>query len=101
MASHPSAVSGKKDKQAKDLGSSQRAIGVASGTRHAQLAVASKKSAKVRTLRCGPRSKKLISKASVHAGALYGCELDPLTINNITKLRTSTAVALSCEERPK
>ena len=45
----------------------------------------------------GPRSQKLIAKASIHAGALYGCELDSVTLKNIANLRAATAVALNCE----
>ena len=93
---HP-AYLGKQSKQAKDLGSSQRGVGVASGTRSARLLQATGKFRKAKTLQSGPRSQKLIAKASVHAGALYGCELDPLTSKNVANLRTATAVALNCE----
>ena len=47
-----------------------------------------------------PIPKKPIAKASVHAGALYGCELDPLAIKNVTSLGAATAVALNCEWGP-
>ena len=54
---------GRKANQAKDLGSFQRAVGIASGTRRNRIQEAGKKSNKVKTLKSGTHSKKLIAKS--------------------------------------
>ena len=68
--------------------------------RSVRIAAAKDKAKRVKTLATGKRSKSLITRASLQAGALYACELDPLTLHEIAVLRVATATALNCHFGP-
>jgi len=79
---------------AKDLGVSQRPPWKKSLGRAARLADAKRKSRRIHSLRSGAKSKRLICRTSLHAGALYACEVDPPTRAQLHQLRSITAQAL-------
>ena len=79
---------------ATDLGVSQRPPWKKSLGRAARLADAKHKPRRVHSLRSGAKSKRLICRTSLHAGALYACEVDPPTRSQLHQLRAVTAQAL-------
>ena len=87
--------------KAKDLGVSQRALNATSSARQKRMRQLKGKAQRVKTLQGGKRPKITISRASLQTGAMYACEVDPLTLQNIHQLRMGVAVGLNLEWGPR
>ena len=59
-----------------------------------------KKAKRLRALRSVKRSRITVTRVSLHAGAMYGCDVDPLTLQQVRQLRTGVAIGLNCEWGP-
>ena len=92
--------SGRCTQQAKDLGVTQRPLHRKSVMRPARLKDSGLKSRRIKTLRIGRRGRVTATRASLQSGALYGCEIDPLTLRQLHTLRVQSAAALNYEWGP-
>ena len=81
---HPT-YAGHKDKTAKDLGASQRAIGKKSTRRGTRIAEASNKAKRIRTLATGRKANVLITRASLQAGVSTRANLTRLHSENLPR----------------
>ena len=87
-------------KHAKDLGAAQRGVGMRSRLRKKRIATAKARSHRVRALKSGRASKITVTRASLQAGALYACEVDPLTKSDLQAMRLCSSVALNYDWGP-
>ena len=81
-------------KKAKDLGVAQRGVAAASHIRRKRLHAMKSKARRVAALRSGRSSRVTVTRVGLHTSSMYGCEVDPLTLDDIRQLRRGVAAGL-------
>ena len=75
-------------------------VNVASHTRKARLSDMNAKARRVATLRSGRKSHVTVTRVGLHTSSMYGCEVDPLTLEDLRLLRIGVAAGLHLEGGP-
>ena len=87
-------------KKAKDLGVAQRGVSIASHIRKTRLGDMKCKARRVSTLRSWRSSRITITQVGLHTSSMYGCEVDPLTLDDTKQLRLGAAAGLHLDWGP-